>query len=141
MNNRYFEFIISEPQFSPDGHWIAYTSDESGRNEVYVAPFPGPGGKRQVSTAGGNYPLWRADGKELFYFAADAHEMAAETETKGGVFEVTKVTALFAVPGEVAAVAGDVSADGQRFLFALPPENDAPEPLTVVQNWTAGLKK
>ena len=88
------EFDEHEPQFSPDGHWIAYQSNESGRYEVYVAPFPGPGGKRQVSTAGGTRSRWRADGKELFYIAADNRLMAAEVDAKKGTFEV-KVEPLF----------------------------------------------
>ena len=78
------EFNEQIPQFSPDGHWIAYQSNESGRHEVYVAPFPGPGGKRQVSTAGGALPRWRADGKELFYRAADNRLMAAEVDANSG---------------------------------------------------------
>ena len=61
------EFNELNGQFSPDGRWIAYTSDESGRNEIYVGPFPGPGGKQQISTSGGRQPKWRGDGKEIFY--------------------------------------------------------------------------
>jgi Tol biopolymer transport system component len=140
------EFNESDAKFSPDGHWIAYMSNESGRNEVYVTPFPGPGGKRQISPAGGSAPLWRPDGKELYYIAADNRLTAAEIEAKVGAFEVKKVDALF---GPLVSVSGgvtsgnayDVSTDGRRFLAAIPPEGDSREPLTVVQNWTAGLKK
>jgi Tol biopolymer transport system component len=131
------EFDESNPQFSPDGHWMAYNSNESGRNEVYIAPFPGPGGKRQVSTAGGAEPHWRADGKELFYLAPDSRLMEAEVDAKVGAFEVKKVEPLF---GPL-TTGYDVSADGQRFLALLPPEGEVAEPLTVVLNWTAGLKK
>ena len=130
------DFNETNPAFSPDGHWLAYQSDESGRNEVYVTPFPGPGGKRQVSTAGGNTPIWRPDGKELFYVAA-GQLMAAEVGAKGGDFEVNKVTPLF----RLASSAWDVSADGQRFLVAAPPEGYQGEPITVVRNWIATLKK
>ena len=140
------EFNEQAPQFSPDGHWIAYASNESGRYEVYVAPFPGPGGKRQVSTAGvsiptggspGTLPRWRADGKELFYRAADNRLMAAEVDAKGGAFEVKRVEPLF---GPIVSATYDVSADGKRFLMFVPVGNEAETPLTVVQNWTAGIK-
>jgi serine/threonine protein kinase len=130
------EFSEQWPQFSADGHWIAYQSNESGRYEVYAAPFPGPGGKRQVSTAGGALPRWRADGKELFYRAVDNRLMAAQVDAKGGAFEVKKVEPLF---GPLVG-SYDVSADGQRFLTAVPVGGATDTPLTVVQNWTAGLK-
>jgi serine/threonine protein kinase len=131
------EYDESNPQFSPDGRRIAYNSNESGRNEVYVTPFPGPGAKRQVSPAGGTEPRWRADGKELFYLAPDDRLTVAEVDLKAGAVEVKKITPLF---GPVTAGYG-VSADGQRFLTALPPDGEVAEPLTVVLNWTSGLKK
>jgi Tol biopolymer transport system component len=132
------EFNERAPQFSPDGHWIAYQSNESGRDEVCVAPFPGPGGKRPVSTAGGTLPRWRADGKELFYRAADNRLMAAEVDAKGDAFEVKKVVPLF---GPIVGTTGyDVSADGQRFLTLVPVEGKTDTPLTVVQNWIGGMK-
>ena len=130
-------FDEANPQFSPDGRWIAYNSNESGRKEVYLAPFPGPGEKRQVSPAGGTSPHWRPDGKELFYIAPDDRLTVAEVDLKVGAVEVKKVTPLF---GPVTA-GFDVSADGQRFLTPLLPDGEVPEPLTVVLNWTAGLKK
>jgi len=109
-----------------------------------VTSFPNSGGKRQVSTTGGAAPRWRADGKELFYVAAGGHLTAAEVAAKGDTFEVSQGVPLFATPTGGSFFAGvyyDVSADGQRFLVALAPDNVTPEPLTVVQNWTAGLKK
>jgi len=134
------QFNEMAPQFSPDGHWIAYLSDETGRPEVYVAPFPGPGGKRQVSTAGGTSARWRADGKELFYIAPDNRLMAVEVSAKDGDFEVSKVEPLFG-PLKTGGDSYDVSADGQRILAIVPPEGETAAPLTVVQNWTAGLQK
>jgi hypothetical protein len=131
------EFSEQRPQFSPDGHWIAYQSNESGRYEVYVAPFPGPGGKQQVSTAGGTLPRWRADGKELFYRAADSRLMAAEVAAKGASFGVKRVAPLF---GPIGDHSYDVSADGQRFLLPVSVGGETDPPLTVVQNWTAGIK-
>jgi eukaryotic-like serine/threonine-protein kinase len=131
------QFNEQDPRFSPDGHWIAYYSNESGRNEVYVSPFPGAGGKRQVSTAGGTAPRWRKDGRELFYVAADRRLMAAEVDARSGAFEVSKVDALF---GPVTS-GYDVASDGLRFLVLVPEEAETTKPLTIVQNWTAGLKK
>ena len=131
-------FVQDNGDISPDGHWIAYESNESGRFEVYVAPFPGPGGKRQVSTAGGAGPRWRADVKELFYRAADNRLMVAEVDARGGALEVKKVSPLF---GPIVGATGyDVSADGRRFLMLVPVGGEADTPLTVVRNWTAGIK-
>jgi serine/threonine protein kinase/Tol biopolymer transport system component len=130
-------------QFSPDGRWVAYVSDESGRNEVYVAPFPGAGGKWQISTTGGLLPRWRHDGTEIFYLDPyDNKLMAAAVNGKGGSFDVGTVKPLF----ETYLVAGsryayDVSADGQRFLINTILEQTTSGPITVVLNWTAGLKK
>jgi Tol biopolymer transport system component len=129
-------------QFSPDGRWVAYRSDESGRNEVYVAPFPGPGGQWQISTAGGDLPRWRHDGTEIFYLAPDNKLMAATVNGKGASFEVGAVKPLFetriAIGGRYQYA---VSADGQRFLINTVPQQEASAPITVVLNWTAGLKK
>ncbi len=74
-------FSQSNAQFSPDGHWVAYTSNESGRLEVYVQPFPGPGGKWMISTEGGTYPLWARNGREIF-FRSDDKMMSASVETQ-----------------------------------------------------------
>jgi Tol biopolymer transport system component len=133
-------FNAQNAQFSPDGHWIAYQSDESGRFEIYAAPFPGPGGKRQISNSGGQYPRWRADGKELFYIAPDQRLMAAQIAIRGGEFETGEVHPLFGPLLTGNSYQYDVSADGQRIL-AITPRQTASEPLTIVQNWPAGLKK
>ena len=145
-------FSERKARFSPDGHWIAYESNESGRNEIYVAPFNGsvgtpggtpgntPGGKRQISSAGGTWPRWRRDGKELFYMEAGGRLMAAQVSVKGAAMEVGAVMPLFNVPVR-ASLAYDVAADGQRFLVVVPPEQNAAEPLTLVQNWMGLLKK
>jgi serine/threonine protein kinase len=129
-------------QFSPDGRWVAYQSNESGRDEVYAAPFPGPGGKRQISSGGGSFPRWRKDGKEMFYVAADLRLTAADVSTKADTLEVGAARPLF---GTVYTAGGfytyDISADGQRILMAVPPAHGAGEPLTLVQNWAAELKK
>ena len=139
-------------KFSPDGKWIAYSSDEAGPYQVYVRPFPGPGGQYQVSAAGGSNPRWRHDGKELFYLAPEGKVMAVEVKT-GSNFETGAAKPLFdahvrgwlgaggAGPGLSARDNYAVSSDGQRFLLNSLAEGSAPSPLTVVLNWTADLKK
>jgi serine/threonine protein kinase len=132
-------FKTSGARFSPDGKWIAYQSNETGRDEVYVSPFPGPGGEKRVSTAGGNDARWRGDGKELFFVAPNGKLMAADVDGRGKFFEVGDVKPLF---GPLNIEDYDVTADGRRFLARLPSQGPSPEmPLTVVENWTAGLRK
>jgi len=132
-------------QFSPDGRWVAYSSNESGKWEVFVVPFPGPGGKWQASTAGGSEPRWRRDGKELFYVAPDGKLMVVEVK-EGPSFEAGVARPLFQTRGRE-HVSGtdlfsyDVSADGQRFLVNTDVGEATSSPLTVVLNWTAELKK
>jgi len=135
-------------RFSPDSRWIAYESDESGRREVYVAPFQGrsetPGSKWQISTTGGTQPRWRRDGKEIFYLAPDKRLMAAEVNGQGSAFEKGAVRSLFATraPSTInPRSAYDVSPDGQRFLVNTLAEEDAAAPITLVVNWPALLKK
>jgi eukaryotic-like serine/threonine-protein kinase len=134
-----FDEVLGD--FSPDGHWIAYASNESGRFEVYVQPFPGPGGKWQISTAGGVAPAWRRDGKELFYMAPD-HKLMAVAVKIGATFETEAPHPLF----ETHIRNGpdrhyDVSADGRRFLVNTPLGEETSPPITLVQNWTALLRK
>ncbi len=140
--------------FSPDGRWMAYTSNETGRNEIYVQPFPPSGLKWPVSPGGGVQPRWRRDGKELFYVAGDAAEksvMVAEARADGSVFAAGIPRALFTTrlntqptqplgPGNQSGGFA-VSADGQRFVGLIPVGQARPDPFTVVLNWTAGLKK
>jgi Tol biopolymer transport system component len=114
----------SQAAFSPDGHWVAYQSNEGGPLEVYVQPFPGPGGKQQISTAGGASPRWRPDGTELFYLSPEATLMAAPIRTQGPTLEPGAPLPLFParITGPFSGTAGnirpqyDVSADG-RFLM------------------------
>jgi Tol biopolymer transport system component/tRNA A-37 threonylcarbamoyl transferase component Bud32 len=127
--------------FSPDGKWITYASNESGRFEVYVQPFPGPGGKWQISSSGGTMPVWRRDGKEIFYLGADRKLMAVPVRT-GDVFEPGTPVALFdARLKDDPDRHFDVSADGQRFLLTTPIGDETAPPITLVQNWTALLRR
>ena len=140
-------FNQAQGQVSPDGRWIAYSSNESGRNEIYVRNFPTPAGKWQVSKDGAVYPRWRGDGKELFYYAADGRLMAVPITGETAV-EVGTAVPLFEarmLNGPNAAFGFrpqyDVTRDGQRFMLNVPLEETASLPITVVLNWAAGLKK
>jgi Tol biopolymer transport system component len=135
------EFSEDFGHFSPDGRWIAYNSDESRSTKIYVMPFPGPGGKRQVSTSGGRLPKWRGDGGEIFYLAPDNKLMAAEVNGLGATLEVGAVRVLFEVPLAGRGYVYDVTADGQRFLINTAVEKRASAPITLVLNWTADLKR
>jgi serine/threonine-protein kinase len=137
-------FNESVPRFSPDGHWLAYISDESGRYEIYVQPYPGPGGKWQISTEGGTEPVWNPTGRELFYRSGDKM-MAVYIATQPG-FAAGKPRMLFEgpyLPTPLTAANYDVSLDGQRFLMLKPSEQvqAAPTQINVVLNWFEELKR
>jgi len=125
--------------FSPDVHWIAYESDESGDKQVYVQPFPPTGAKYQISRNGGTRPRWRADGREIFFVASDGSMMAAkvnierpyETETPVRLFDSGIATRT------ARARMYAVTADGNRFLLAVPRQRATPTPITVIVNWLA----
>jgi eukaryotic-like serine/threonine-protein kinase len=128
------------PVFSPDGRFLAYQSNESGRNEVYVQSFPGPGGKWQVSTAGGVEPKWNADGKEIVYRAPDQNLMAVEVKAADS-FQAGVPKPLFAArvaPG-IARNRYVAAPDDQRFLVVAPIKRESMTPTTVVLNWAAEL--
>jgi hypothetical protein len=129
--------------FSPDGRWIAYVSNEGGQPDVYVQPFLGPGPKSQVSRDGGSHPVWRADGRELFFLAADGTMMTVAVGA-GPSFDAGRPRALFSpnawrlTPNQVYAV----TKDGQRFLvMTTPRKSSGAAPLTVVLNWTAAIHR
>ncbi len=137
------QFVEASGKVSPDGRWLAYRSDESGRQEIYVQSFPEPGRKVTVSKGGGGVPRWRRDGKELYYVASDNKLMAVPVET-GANFTAGTPVALFDVGSYVRRTsrhAYDVSADGQKILLIRPLEDASTRPLTVVQNWTELLKR
>lgn len=143
------EFSEEQGRFSPDTRWIAYASDESGRFEIYIQPFPAPpngGGKVQISRDGGKQPRWRRDGKELFYLSLDGKLMAVDvTEAlalKAGLpkpmFQV-HVAQISHSEDTSQVFAWDVTPDGKRFLIDT--ATTSSEPVTVVLNWTAELRK
>ena len=137
-------FEEREGQFSPDGNWIAYQSNESLRFEIYVQPFPGPGGKFQISANGGAQPRWNKNGKEIFYVSLDSKMMAAPVKSSpdGRSLETGTPAALFPVRIAGGPVPGSnkqqyaVSSNRQRFLVNLAADEDAPSPITLIYNWT-----
>jgi Tol biopolymer transport system component len=155
------EFNVTQGQFSPDGRWLAYVSDESGQPQIYVEPFPATperNGRVTVSTGGGVTPRWRRDGRELLYLTDDLRTVMSTTVTAGTpTFNASAAQPLLKMPVAVAfKIAGigrggpgdssnatwDVTADGSRFLFVTVGTTQAARqsPLTVVLNWTQLLK-
>jgi Tol biopolymer transport system component len=150
------EFSEGQGRFSPNAHWIAYASDESGRSEIYIQPFPAPpngGSKTPISRDGGSQPRWRRDGKELFYLSPDGKLMAADV-TEGPIFKASVPRTLFQVPlaqighlelndemgkGSFQVLGWDVAPDGKRLLIDTATKSS--ESVTVLLNWTAELKK
>ena len=127
------------PQFSPDGRWVTYRSDESGRSEIYVRPYPGPGAKWQISTDGGSEPVWNPSGRELFY--RNGNTMMAVDIATSPTFMAGRPTPLFSGNYVPAITTGypnyDVSGDGQRFLMVQPDlqRPAAPTQIVMVFNW------
>lgn len=146
-NQKPFAFLQTEhneiqPEFSPDGKSIAYTSDESGRPELYVRRFegtPASGKEWQVSITGGSHPKWRRDGQELFFLAPDRKLMSVQVRTKPE-FSADIPQPLFQTHARIADYLRpyDVAANGQRFLLNVPFEDAQTAPITVVTNWRPG---
>ena len=149
------KFLEGSGTFSPDGRWIAYTSDEAGQPNVHVQPFLRAGGKYRVSPDGGHQPLWRADGKELFYLRADGTMMAVPVQSTSQfdpgapqtLFRTGAAAATFYTtpdrPGGEALLRHtyDVTKDGQRLLINTPSQQSSGAQLTVVVNWMAAIQK
>jgi serine/threonine protein kinase/Tol biopolymer transport system component len=142
------EFNEQQGNFSPDMRWISYTSNESGRSEIYVRPFVSSGastpalgeGKWQVSKDGGTSAKWRGDGKEIIFTGPNNAVMAADVNVSGTAFQIGTPQKLFTAPAHRGF---DVAADGKRFLMTVSPGQDqsTQTPITVVLNWQADLKK
>ena len=131
-----------DAQFSPDGRWVAYASDDSGTFEVYVQSFPDPRRKWQVSTNSGKRPRWRRDGRELFYLTASDTLMAVPIDS-GTAFSAGTPKALFESPNAGKGIKSryDVDPGGERFLFDAVAQGATPPAITVVLNWTADTKR
>jgi Tol biopolymer transport system component len=140
VRTQYFE---SHPRISPDGRWLAYSSSEAGRFEIYIARLPDADGKRLISTEGGQFPIWRRDGRELYYLTRDGSVMAVQTQSDGGAgLSVGTPVRLFTAPrvasGPGAGTPYDVAPDG-RFLINVFLRRTAP-PATVLLNWRADVE-
>ena len=137
-------FNEADAQFSPDGKWMAYGSNESGQAQVYVQAIPASGAKWQISPAGGVQPRWRRDGKELFYISSDQKLMAVPVKSGAG-FEAGAPQPLFGLDPIFPPLGGrfvyEPAADGQRFLVLANVGGTAAPPISVVVNWQLGLKK
>ncbi|MGO9257682.1 MAG: TolB family protein [Bryobacteraceae bacterium] len=129
-------FSEGDGEVSPDGRWLAYSSTESGSYEVYVQPFPGPGGKVRISTAGGQSPRWSKNGRELFY-RDGANVMSVEVQTSPQ-FRAGIPNQLFAQRG---GDTWDVAPDGRRFLFEQVPSEAGTREMAVVVNWFEELRR
>jgi Tol biopolymer transport system component len=139
------KWTVRNAQFSPDGRWIAYASNETGRMEIYVSPFLTGNGKWQVSSGGGQEPKWRQDGKVLFYLSADGKMMAVQVKAGAG-FESSPPVALFQTHRRQPVSAQDVfsydvTADGQRFLINTKVDEANAAPLSVLLNWASEMEK
>ena len=136
--------LESGGQFSPDGRWVAYASNESGRYEAYVQAYPPAGGKWQISTAGGSVPMWRGDGKEIVYQGAGDTLYAASVTVAGAGLEVGLPAKLFQqrlAHGPRERNRWVMTRDGQRFLLNTPVDDSGSRSIQVVLNWAAGLKR
>jgi Tol biopolymer transport system component len=140
-------FNETDGQFSPDGRWVAYTSDESGRDEIAVVPFPGPGGKWQISTGGGGQARWGPGGRELFFLEGGTKLMAVALTERGAALEVGPVRMLFEARFRTENYLGygvgdvyDVSPDGRFLINIVNSEQPVQTPITVITNWTSLLR-
>ena len=133
-------FTEFAPRFSPDGRWIAYTSNESGTFQVYVRPFPGPGAQFPVSVGGGGAPVWSRDGRKIFYSGVANHQLLAASVATSPTFSVTAREVI----GEgdyylsLAHANYDVSPDGKSYLVLRPLKGKSEE-IVVIHNWAAEL--
>jgi hypothetical protein len=136
---------VQHATFSPDGKWIAYSSGESGRSEVYVQPFPATGGRWQISTAGGDQALWSASGQEMFFIGLDRKLFSVAVKA-GSTFDVGPPELLFQTRVPASGITDErnnyaPSPDGKQILLNSLAESAADSPLTVVLNWEASLPK
>jgi Tol biopolymer transport system component len=134
-------FAQDHARLSPDSHWIAYVSQESGKREIFVQSFPPSGGKWQISNGGGTEPSWRGDGKEI-YFIAGSEFKAVDVKAAGSSFEAGIPKSLFQVQLDSANRRNRYLAtpDGQRFLLVTTPKSIDTTPFIVVENWQTALK-
>ncbi|MGB7069593.1 MAG: protein kinase [Pyrinomonadaceae bacterium] len=139
------QFTEAHAMFSPDGRWVAYTSDESGKLEIFVQSYPEGGGKWQITTGGGDHPQWSRTGRELFYLSPDRNLMAVPVDITG-TFSFGKPAGLFTTKVPLTSLSGDrnnflASPDGQRFFINSLVDERNTKPLTLVLNWENGVRR
>jgi Tol biopolymer transport system component len=135
------KFNSGRPSISPGGKWMAYPNAESGRDEVYITAFPGAGAKWQVSTGGGDLPAWRKDGRELYFLDPSHNLLAVDVSASANSVKLGIPHVLFKLPGLNDSWHFAPAADGKKFVVDVVNTRESPEPFTLVQNWTADLKK
>jgi Tol biopolymer transport system component len=126
-------------EFSPDGKWMAYTSNESGKDELFVVPFPGPGAKRQISSGGASAGFWIGDGHEIAYATSDRKLVLVPLSLTGSNLTIGTPRPLFG-GGQLPQGTGRLTADGRRYLAEVPLEQAIAPPFTLVTNWPAELQ-
>jgi eukaryotic-like serine/threonine-protein kinase len=139
------KWTVRNAQFSPDGRWMAYASNETGIMEIYVSPFPSGNGKWQVSNGGGQEPKWRQDGKELIYLSAEG-KITGVAVKAGTSFEAGPPVALFQThPRQPVAFSDvfsfDVSGDGKKFLILTKVDEANAAPLAITLNWASDMER
>ena len=134
------DFDESLGEFSPDGKWVAYVSNESGRQEIYAVAFPTPGGRFQISASGGSNPKWRSDGKELFYLDSSNRLVAVPINARADSLEIGAPQTLFQTRVWSRGYFLSSATDGKRFLIVENPQITASN-LTLVLNWDSALEK
>jgi Tol biopolymer transport system component len=132
------KFTETNARISPDGHWVVYESDESGKSEIYARPFPSGGGKWQVSGNGGSYPIWSGDGRQVFYNQSGGVLIAVDVKAAGAAFTVGAPKTLFDIPR---CSILDATKDGKLFLVAAVTGALTYQPITLVTNWDKDLRK
>jgi hypothetical protein len=138
INSSFEEY---EGVFSPDGRWIAYTSEETGTEQIYVTPFPGPGSKWQISITDGDRPQWSKTGKEIFFLDNEDQIMVAEVDGSDNSFRVGNVKSLFKVVGSRPGSVFDIAGDGQKFISNETPITTSDSKVVLVKNWNLELEK
>jgi len=138
-------WTVRNAQFSPDGRWVAYATNETGTWEVFVSPFPNANSKWKVSRSGGEQPKWRRDGKELFYFSGEGKMMSVSVKT-GSNFEAGTPVALFQTHtrqpiSSMDLFSYDLTVDGQKFLINARVDEPSSAPLSIILNWASEIEK
>jgi len=134
------QFTNEYPAFSPDGRWLAYVSDETGRPEIYVRPFPGPGRRWQISTGGGGKPVWTKNGREIVYLDQQRNYTAVEIRLQENSVEVGEAHTLFTPLGIVGMRPYDVSADGETIIYSTLPVAGEHDYITLIVNWDTAIQ-